>query len=320
MHGAAVSFARRMKNEKPHTDLIVVSDFLDLATFKGLSLTNVPIILYFHENQFAYPWSETDPDKANNRDRRYMWINYTSALSADALWFNSGYNRRSFLDALPYFMNAFPDDNLVEVDSLYEKSLIMPVGLKVGEIIDKSTVKNDGSPVILWNHRWEYDKNPDFFFNTLFELKEEGLEFRVLILGTKTNKYPAIFDQARKQLSDRIMHFGPLPSRQKYISALVNSDILPVTSRQEFFGISVIEAIAAGAVPLLPGALSYVEHLDQEALSGLFYGTPEEFKEKLVSLIINLPTLNLKEKMLKYDWELLVGLYDDNAVNVVNNR
>ena len=38
----------------------------------------------------------------------------------------------------------------------------------------------DQDPVILWNHRWEYDKNPEFFFNTLSKLKKNGF-FRYLI-------------------------------------------------------------------------------------------------------------------------------------------
>ena len=40
-------------------DLVVATSMVDLATLKGLvpSLANTPSVVYFHENQFAYPLS-----------------------------------------------------------------------------------------------------------------------------------------------------------------------------------------------------------------------------------------------------------------------
>ena len=53
-------------------------------------------------------------------------------------------------------------------------------------------------------------------------------------------------------LSEEIIHFGFVESKSDYYHLLNQSDIVPVTSNQDFFGISAIEAIAAGCVPLLP--------------------------------------------------------------------
>ena len=41
----------------------------------------------------------------------------------------------------------------------------------------------DLTPLILWNHRWEYDKNPEEFLQALLRLDEQGLDFRLAILG-----------------------------------------------------------------------------------------------------------------------------------------
>ena len=65
--------------------------------------------VYFHENQFAYPWSLDDPDKGSGRDNHYCFFNYSSSLAADAVFFNSEYNRSTFLDGLEPFLHAFPD-------------------------------------------------------------------------------------------------------------------------------------------------------------------------------------------------------------------
>ena len=38
---------------------------------------------------------------------------------------------------------------------------------------DKYKTSAKREPLILWNHRWEYDKNPEPFFQSLFRLKDE---------------------------------------------------------------------------------------------------------------------------------------------------
>jgi len=38
---------------------------------------------------------------------------------------------------------------------------------------------------ILWNARWEHDKNPEQFFEVLFSLDEAGLPFRLAVLGLR---------------------------------------------------------------------------------------------------------------------------------------
>ncbi len=71
---------------------------LDLATFLGLTrdlTAGVPVALYFHENQLTYP---LPPGRA--RDLAFPWINYTGALAADTIFFNSAFHRRAFLEAL----------------------------------------------------------------------------------------------------------------------------------------------------------------------------------------------------------------------------
>lgn len=44
----------------------------------------------------------------------------------------------------------------------------------------------------------------------------------------------------------------------------MNSDLIISTANHEFFGISILEAIAAGAYPVLPKMLAYPEVLSLE--------------------------------------------------------
>lgn len=318
MHGAAVTFAERLKDKINDYDLIVVSDMLDLATFRGMLKIEVPVLLYFHENQLAYPWSETDQDREKGWDRRYMWINFTSAMAADHVWFNSKYNKSSFLDSLPSFLKGFPDYKNFNLRMLDEKSIVVPLGIEMEEIWEGRDKEKNEVPTLLWNHRWEYDKNPELFFNSLFALSEEDLEFKLVVLGTRTYKVPAIFAEAEKRLADYILHFGQVESRKEYLSWIKKSDILPVTSKQDFFGISVVEAVAGGIVPLLPKGLAFEEHIEPTNFPELFYSSSDEYYVKLKNLLINRKEYSLVQCVAAYDWKKIISIYDQKFRNKFN--
>ena len=123
----------------------------------------------------------------------------------------------------------------------------------------KTRKKNNKKPLILWNHRWEFDKNPEFFFNLLFQLKEDKIEFEVAIIGESFKEYPEIFNKAKSILSNNIVQFGYCESFNEYAKWLWRADVLPITSNQDFFGISIIEAVYCNTYPILPQKLSYPE-------------------------------------------------------------
>ncbi len=314
MHGSAISVANRIKKKY---DLFIVSDMVDLALFKScLNAPNkdTPILLYFHENQLTYPWSERKKDW----DRRYAWINYCSALVSDEIAFNSNYNKNSFLSELPNFLSAFPDNqNLETVKRIEEKSYVLPIGFDFNKLNRAKSNFENPSPYILWNHRWEHDKNPELFFNTLIKCKSEGLRFKLLILGKSFENQPKIFEAAKIKLSNEIEHYGFVTSKEQYLKLLWQADILPVTSKHDFFGISVLEAIYCETIPLLPFDLAYPEHLEG---FDIFYNTEEEFYQKLKSTLsfTNDFNKNLKTRISKYDWSQVILQYDDRISQLTN--
>ena len=142
MHGAAVTLARRMGGMEP-ADVIIASDMLDLAALRGLlpsRWARVPTVAYFHENQVAYPppkvqaaWSASRRRRARRRDLHYPWINFTTALAADAVWWNSRYNLESFLRGTRRLLRSMPDHReLASLEAVETKSRVMPVGLDLG--------------------------------------------------------------------------------------------------------------------------------------------------------------------------------------------
>ena len=101
MHGGALSLAEKYNELNFKPDIILTSDMLNLPLFKSVANTdNIPIIMYFHENQITYPWSPNDRDIIKERDHHYGFINYSSALVSDLNLFNSDFHRNSFIDSL----------------------------------------------------------------------------------------------------------------------------------------------------------------------------------------------------------------------------
>ena len=105
---------------------------------------------------------------------------------------------------------------------------------------------------------------------------------------------------------------GYAKNKTEYKDLLLKSNILPVTSNQDFFGISAIEAIAAGCVPLLPNRLAFPEHLKGSEFEKFYYNTEDEFISKLREFIINYNTAinSTRTHVIKYDWGILADKYD----------
>ena len=319
MHGGAVTLASRFLASKFRPDLILATDMLDLTTFLALTRAasgNCPCALYFHENQLTYPWSPRDADPGAQRDLHYAFINYASALAADAVLFNSRYHKDSFLEALPGFLKGFPDPSeMATAGSIADKSRVLPLGMDLRRF-DRHRpegAREEGAPLILWNHRWEYDKDPEAFFAALYLLADEGLDFRLAVLGESFGRAPAVFKEARQRLAQQVVHWGYLKDFSQYAQWLWRADILPVTSRQEFFGASVVQALYCGCAALLPQRLSYPEHVPAGRTAGVLYREDESLADRLRPLLRE-PAGGagaLDGFVGRYDWEVLAPVYDD---------
>jgi len=326
MHGGAVTLARRFLDGDLRPDLILATDMLDLTTFLSLTrrkTAGIPVALYFHENQLSYPWSPGDRDIIHKRDRHYGFINYSSALAADSLFFNSRYHMESFITGIYRLLKGFPDYNELEtVEQIRNKSLVLPLGfeLKRFDQLDEGTKKEGAPPLILWNHRWEYDKNPADFFKALYRLTEKGLDFELAVLGENFRKQPAEFNEAKKRLGSRIVNFGYADNFADYARWLHRADILPVTSNQDFFGGSVVEAMYCNCHPILPKRLAYPEHIPAEFHDNYFYDDTDDLLKRLEWAISNIDDVrsgNARRFVEGYCWEKMAVVYEAHFDSIV---
>jgi len=322
MHGGAITLAEQFLKSKLEPDLILATDMLDITTFLSLTRTctsDIPIAIYFHENQLCYPWSPDDRDIIHKRDKHYGFINYTSTLAANAVFFNSEFHSNAFFEELHRFLKHFPDHRGLEnIERIRKKSQVLHLGLDLKKF-DQFKIKKENSgngkiPLVLWNHRWEYDKNPADFFNALIVLAEQGLDFNIAVLGENFSNSPVEFENAQKKLGGRIVQFGFAETFEQYANWLWQADIIPVTSNQDFFGASVVEAIYCGCFPLLPNRLAFPEIIPVDKYADNFYNNFDELVEKLAGAICDIQQTreqDLSPVVEKYCWEKMAPYYDE---------
>lgn len=237
-------------------DILITGSLINLTELLALApnLQRARKVVYFHENQFAYPTRTAVSDS----EKQIMYNSITTAYAADVILFNSEYNRSTFIAGATRFLKALPLelDRTAVMRKITDNSQVF--GIPVITAVDLSQQRNR-PPLILWNHRWEHDKQPELFFGALFALADAGIAFSVAVAGEEFGETPEIFTTAQERLGDRIVQFGHIGERSEYEKLLARSDIVVSSANQEFFGISIIEAVANGAIPVLPDALSYPE-------------------------------------------------------------
>tara|TARA_B100001250_G_C19611986_1_gene705393 strand:- start:230 stop:934 length:705 start_codon:yes stop_codon:yes gene_type:complete len=232
--------------------------------------------------------------------------------------FNSKFHKNIFIKELKKFLKQFPDHNdLYNVDEIEDKSIVSYLGLDLKKFDQYKNNTHNEIPIILWNHRWEYDKNPDVFFNCLKRIKEEKIKFKLIILGEEFQTEMQVFTEARDYFSDEIIHIGYCESFSEYAHLLNKADIIPVTTKQEFFGVSIIEAIYCDTYPILPNRLTYPELFDNKKNPENFYFNSNELFIKLKESIKNNPRKSFKKYSEEYDWSIIAKNYDNFMDEVI---
>jgi glycosyltransferase involved in cell wall biosynthesis len=268
MLGAALHIVDNIPPLKKY-DGIIVTDLFNLADFKALVGSQCPPVLaYFHENQMTYPQPPGDKGAF-----QLGIINITTALVADMVVFNSKMHKDAFLYAVPEFLKRGRDCGPKGIaDKIRGKSDVLYPGITLPFYGDVDAEKQTDPPLIVWNHRWGFDK-------------------------------------------DRIVQFGYVPLREEYEKWLKRGAVVISTAMQENFGISVIEAIIMGCVPLLPDRLSYPEILPEEFHEHFLYKNRHDLIEKLSMIISDYKRYEeiqsrLAQEMTPFLWEYVISRYD----------
>jgi len=319
MRGAALYLAKKVKNAAEY-DGLITSSLMSLSDLKALWGPDCPrALVYFHENQLSYPLPPGE-----TMDYQFGFTDVTTGLVADRVLFNSQTHMDAFFGSLPGFMKMMPEYRPHWVgDQIRAKAAVLypgcnfpagPAELKAWDL--------SKPPLIIWNHRWEFDKSPETFFAALESVLSAGFEFRLALLGENFQVVPKPFLTAREKFGERIVQYGYEVSKKKYQDWLKQGVIVVSTAIQENFGISIVEAIRNGCYPLLPNSLSYPELIPEGHHTDCLYNSQEELVEKL-SRILATPGKYVEKRgelashMEKYSWEVVIDKYDKEIEELV---
>ena len=297
-------------------DVILTTSLVDVAGLRGLvsqRLGVIPTALYMHENQITYP-----AISRSRTERNYGLINWTSLIAADAVAFNSVFHRTALLDVLPTFLNEFPDERQHHhLEAVEEKAMVLPVGCDIEGI---ATGPKDDPPLVLWNHRWDPDKDPASFIRIMQRVADEGVAFEIALTGERFVDQRPEHDESISALNDRIVVDDHL-ERDPYLRVLGRSAIVVSTALQEFFGVSVVEAMAAGAFPILPHRLVYPERVPEEMAARSLYRSEDEAVGLLVACLRSADETRDAGRMRRlvepYDWSVVAPAYDEWLGSIV---
>ncbi len=284
MRGAALAFEPAVRALPHPPDILVTTDMLNVPEFLALHRDILPphlkVITYFHENQITYPLPRRD-----ERDFHFGLANIYSALASDRVVFNSRFHRDDFLAAIPGVIDLMPDHRPEDpAGRIRDRSEVIGVPVERGAAPPDDAPR---PPCIVWNHRWEEDKDPETFFRALEEIDARGIPFRLMMLGQSFREQPACFDEARRRLAPRIDQWGYLPDREAYLAALGRARVVVSTASHDYFGLAVREAIAAGCYPLLPRRVVYPEMV--EGRDEHLYDAPEDLVARLARVLTDPP-------------------------------
>lgn len=312
MRGAALYFLKKIPAIDGY-DGLIVTDLMSLSDFKALCGPGCPpALVYFHENQLTYPLAPGE-----SRDFQFGFTDITTALAADRILFNSRTHFEAFFSRLPGFLNMMPEyQPKWVIDAIRKKAGVLYPGCRFPAETRLPDISIPAAPpLVVWNHRWEFDKNPEEFFGALDAILERGLDFRLAILGENFQMVPKEFIAARKRYRSRIVRYGYEASRDKYREWLLRGSIVISTAHQENFGIAVVEAVRHGCIPLLPDRLSYPEIIPPEFHPDCLYRNQADLVDKLCFLIENYPRFSDKRRrlslaMARFAWENRIDDYD----------
>lgn len=325
MRHAAVTLAQQVSTlaGTADIDLVWCSSMMNLAEFMGLAppqMRGLPSVVYFHENQLAYPNQHEDA-----RDVHFAFTQWAAANAATEVWFNSRYNQASFYDGLLDLFQKMPDHRQsFDRERLEARSHCLAPGIDAS-LLDAPATLSGLTLRVGWAARFEHDKGPDLLLEGLRQFKRSGAPFRLIVMGEQFDVVPASLQRLQAEFDAELDHFGYEPTREGYAARLRRSDVFVSTAQHEFFGLSVMEAAASGCSLVLPERLCYPElfHRNDGSPAASFYdNTPQHLARTLHALAVAPPDARprCRELARNYTWPVRAAALDAAVDRCVRRR
>jgi glycosyltransferase involved in cell wall biosynthesis len=183
----------------------------------------------------------------------------------------------------------------------YDSKVIIN-GVNCNNIKTKNSINNSDSYKLLQIGRLEDIKGQDISLNALNKLIKLGLNIKLVFIGTGSTEKKLKKLSSELKIEKNVEFLGAIPKEEIY-KQINEYDILLQPSREEGFGLTIVEGMAA-KVPVLvsdiPGPLEVI--LNEKIGTSFKSNDPESLSEKICYILNN--NINIKtEKAYQYTIE-----------------
>lgn len=253
---------------------LLATSMTDLSSLRGLvpQLSRMPTIVYFHENQFAYPNNKQQKEDRKPTNIEPLLVPIYAALCADKIVFNTTFNKSTFINGARNLFNILPDKFPPSIIEKLESAVVVPVPIEIPQTQAMTPITSELLEVV-WNHRWEYDKGPELLLAIIELVIKQNLPIRFHVVGENFRQQPPAFDQIKSLLSEYTHSlaieagaYGFIREEREYYDLLARCDVILSTAMHDFQGLALQEACLADCTPLAPNDLAYPEYLPTDFL------------------------------------------------------
>ena len=150
--------------------------------------------------------------------------------------------------------------------------------------------------IVIFPHRWEYERRPNIFVDMAYMLKGKFPEWRFIVTTSKpiinSTKIwlNCLLEKAKK---DGVIEVYENLSKREYYEILAKSKLMVSTSIEENWGYTVTESATFDTHVLCPNNFSYKEYLPQKYL----YNEYDDLLKKLVDFLEQYKDKNPKPRI-----------------------
>lgn len=281
-----------------------------------------------HVHSFGFILDKTILNKNKNKKNKFSLV-----LSTHGLFHHT--NNRKFLKFIYGLWLKFglkkvdliiaDSKNDFQLASKYvdeKKILIFENGIDFHKFFNSKNKKIKN--LFLYVGRFSKNKRIDFLIDTFFNLKKYTKDFRFIIAGRD-------FDNLDKQMRKRILNLN-LEQEVKIVHSPSNTDIISLYSSADFFvsaseyegfGLTILEGMSAGAIPLVSKNNSFPNIInDKEEGFFIKYHSPLVASKEIYNIINqNLSAVrnNTILRAKSYDWKTKSDELERIYFDVLNN-
>ncbi|XP_043361026.1 glycosyltransferase-like domain-containing protein 1 isoform X4 [Dermochelys coriacea] len=308
--------------------ILFASSVLNLTELIALrpDLGKLKKVLYFHENQLAYP-----VQKCQERDFQYGYNQILSCLVADIVVFNSAFNMESFLTSIGKFLKLIPDHRPKDLEKIIRPKcqvLYFPVRFpdvsrfmpkhKLAHLEKITGVKGNGDTYLFRGlpFQQKYRATGSLMKNSSSRPESGLCEAQSELCTTQQERlqYPLISLEKlnKSKASESTNQEVPCQEDKQHVTFNPCNLLSGMDYQQRPLHIvwphRWIEAVYCGCYPLCPNALVYPEIFPAEYL----YSTPEQLFKRLQNFCKRPDIVRkhlYKGEMDQFSWAALRGKF-----------